>query len=129
MWMRELRRMVANLAVNSNDVKLRSSADIPATPDGIYLPLIQCTACRTTGWLSRLVKTSSKLSTKLDEIYNTWFAARPEATRLYAASSFQRRHRHLLIFHKVKKGASVTLLLGRERQQLQFGKERVLSTI
>ena len=90
MWMRELRRMVANLAVNSNDVKLRSSADIPATPDGIYLPLIQCTACRTTGWLSRLVQSSSKLSTKLDEIYNTWFAARPEATRLYAASSFQR---------------------------------------
>ena len=90
MWMRELRRMVANLAVNSQDVKLRSSADVPANPDGVYLPLIQCTACRTTGWLSRLVQSSSKLSTKLDEIYNTWFAARPEVTRFYAASSFKR---------------------------------------
>jgi DEAD/DEAH box helicase domain-containing protein len=90
MWMRELRRMVANLAVNPQDVKLRSSADVPANPDGVYLPLIQCTACRTTGWLSRLVQSSSKLSTKLDEIYNTWFASRPEVTRFYAANSFKR---------------------------------------
>jgi DEAD/DEAH box helicase domain-containing protein len=90
MWMRELRRMVANLAVNPQDVKLRSSADVPSNPDGVYLPLIQCTACRTTGWLSRLVQSSSKLSTKLDEIYNTWFASRPEVTRFYAANSFKR---------------------------------------
>jgi DEAD/DEAH box helicase domain-containing protein len=90
MWLRELRRMVANLAVDPQAVKLRSSADVPANPDGVYLPLIQCTACRTTGWLSRLVQSSSKLSTKLDEIYNTWFAARPEATRIYAANSFKR---------------------------------------
>lgn len=90
MWMRELRRMVANLAVNSQEVRLRSSADIPVNPDGVYLPLIQCTACRTTGWLSRMVQSSSKLSTKLDEIYNTWFAARPEVTRFYAANSFKR---------------------------------------
>jgi DEAD/DEAH box helicase domain-containing protein len=90
MWMRELRRMVANLAVNAKEVNLRSSADIPANPDGVYLPLIQCTACRTTGWLSRLVQSSSKLSTQLDEIYNTWFASRPEVTRFYAANSFKR---------------------------------------
>jgi DEAD/DEAH box helicase domain-containing protein len=90
MWMRELRRMVANLAVQPKDVKLRSSADVPANPDGVYLPLIQCTACRTTGWLSRMVQSSSRLSTKLDEIYNTWFASRPEVTRFYAASSFKR---------------------------------------
>ena len=89
-WLRELRRMVANLAVQAQSVKLRSSADIPANPDGVYLPLIQCTACRTTGWLSRLVPSSSKLSTKLDEIYNTWFAARPEVMRFYAATSFKR---------------------------------------
>jgi DEAD/DEAH box helicase domain-containing protein len=90
MWMRELRRMVANLAVSPQAVKLRSSADIPANPDGVYLPLIQCTACRTTGWLSRLVQSSNKISTKLDEVYNTWFAKRPEAMRFYAASSFKR---------------------------------------
>jgi len=90
MWLRELRRMVANLSVTSQEVKLRSSADVPANPDGVYLPLIQCIGCRTTGWLSRKVESSSKLSTQLDEIYNTWFAERPEAARLYAASSIRR---------------------------------------
>jgi DEAD/DEAH box helicase domain-containing protein len=90
MWMRELRRMVANLAVSSQAVNLRSSADIPANPDGVYLPLIQCTACRTTGWLSRLVQSSNKISTKLDEVYNTWFAKRPEVMRFYAVTSFKR---------------------------------------
>lgn len=37
-----------------------------------------------------MVQSSSKLSTKLDEIYNTWFASRPEVTRFYAANSFKR---------------------------------------
>ena len=90
LWMRELRRMVANLAVDPINVRLRSAADIAANPDGIYLPLVQCSECHTTGWLSRLVQGSSRLSTKLDEIYNTWFSGRPEATRLYAACSVKR---------------------------------------
>lgn len=86
LWVRELRRMVARLAVTPQDVQLRSERDLPSTRDGIYLPLIQCTQCRTTGWLSRMVNGSPKLSTKLDEVYNTWFARRPEAVRLYAES-------------------------------------------
>ena len=90
LWLRELRRMVANLAVDSADVRLRSAADVAATPDGVYLPMVQCSECHTTGWLSRLVQGSSKLSTKLDEIYNTWFSGRPEAARLYAAVSVKR---------------------------------------
>lgn len=90
LWMRELRRMVANLAINPQDVRLRSEADLGANPNGVYLPLVQCSECHTTGWLSRMVQGSSKLSTKLDEIYNTWFSGRPEAARLYAASSVKR---------------------------------------
>jgi DEAD/DEAH box helicase domain-containing protein len=89
LWMRELRRMVAKVAVNPEDVCLRSSADVAANPDGLYLPLIQCSECHTTGWLSRVVQGSNKVSTKLDEIYNTWFSGRPEATRLYAESSIK----------------------------------------
>lgn len=90
LWLRELRRMVANLSSNAEGVTLRSSADIPGNPEGIYLPLVQCTECRTTGWLSRLVASSNKLSNKLDEIYNTWFARRPESARLYATASVKR---------------------------------------
>lgn len=90
LWVRELRRMVGKLSVAPEDVKFRSDKDLPGERDGVYLPLVQCSQCRTTGWISRLVQGSSKLSTKLDEVYNTWFAKRPEATRLYAAASIGR---------------------------------------
>lgn len=84
--------MVGKLSVDPQDVKFRSERDLPGERDGVYLPLVQCSQCRTTGWISRLVQGSSKLSTQLDEIYNTWFAKRPEATRLYAAESIGRSH-------------------------------------
>lgn len=92
LWVRELRRMVGKLSVKSVDVALRSERDLPGERDGVYLPMVQCIQCRTTGWLSRLVHGSSKLSTQLDEIYNTWFSRRPEAARLYAAESIGRSH-------------------------------------
>ena len=87
LWVRELRRMVSKLSVDPLEVCLRSERDLPGLRDGVYLPMVQCSQCRTTGWLSRLVPGSSKLSTQLDEIYNTWFSRRPEAARLYAAAS------------------------------------------
>lgn len=92
LWVRELRRMVGKLSAEPQEVKLRSARDLPSTRDGVYLPMVQCRQCRTTGWLSRLVQGSSKLSTQLDEIYNTWFARRPESTRLYASASIGRAH-------------------------------------
>jgi DEAD/DEAH box helicase domain-containing protein len=90
LWVRELRRMVAKLARAPQDVRLVPERDLPGHRDGIYLPLIQCTQCHTTGWLSRLVPGSMRLSTDLNEIYNTWFSRSPEATRLYAAGSVTR---------------------------------------
>lgn len=92
LWVRELRRMVGKLEVNPQEVKLRSERDLPAVRDGVYLPMVQCSQCRTTGWLSRLVQGTTRLSTQLDEVYNTWFSRRPEAARLYAAESIARSH-------------------------------------
>jgi DEAD/DEAH box helicase domain-containing protein len=92
LWVRELRRMVGKLSADPQDIRLRSDRDLPGERDGVYLPMVQCSQCRTTGWLSRLVQGSSKLSVKLDEIYNTWFARRPEAARLYATESIRRSH-------------------------------------
>lgn len=92
LWVRELRRMVGKLAIDPHDVRLCSERDLPGERDGVYLPMVQCSQCRTTGWLSRLVQGSSKLSTKPDEIYNTWFSRRPEAARFYAAKSLGRPH-------------------------------------
>lgn len=90
LWVRELRRMVGKLAFDAKEVKLRSERDLPGERGGVYLPMVQCSQCRTTGWISRLVQGSNKLSTNLEEIYNTWFSRRPEAARFYAAESVGR---------------------------------------
>jgi DEAD/DEAH box helicase domain-containing protein len=89
-WMRELRRMVGKVTSDSGRVELRADKDLKARPDGFYLPLIQCSECHTTGWLSRLAPASRKLSNRLDEIYNTWFSGRSEAVRLYAGEDWRR---------------------------------------
>jgi DEAD/DEAH box helicase domain-containing protein len=48
-WVRELRRMVGKLAADSEEVMLRSERDLPGERDGVYLPMVQCRQCRTTG--------------------------------------------------------------------------------
>jgi len=53
-WMRELRRMVGKVTSDPARVVLRADKDLKARPEGLYLPLIQCSECHTTGWLSRL---------------------------------------------------------------------------
>lgn len=90
-WVKELRRMVGKLASTPEEVMLRSERDLPGERDGVYLPMVQCRQCRTTGWISRLVQGSNKLSTNLEEIYNTWFSRRPEAARIYASQSIGRQ--------------------------------------
>src|SRR6266511_1266040 len=89
-WMRALRRMVGKVTSDPARVELRADKDLKARPDGFYLPLIQCSECHTTGWLSRLAPASRKLSNRLDEIYNTWFSGRSEAVRLYAGEDWRR---------------------------------------
>jgi DEAD/DEAH box helicase domain-containing protein len=85
-----LRRMVGKVTSDPARVELRPDKDLKARPEGLYLPLIQCSECHTTGWLSRLAPASHKLSTRLDEIYNTWFSRRSEAVRLYPGEDWRR---------------------------------------
>ena len=85
LWLRELRRMVAKVAVDPQEISLKSSADLKSKPDGIYLPLIQCTQCFTTAWLTRMPSSATKVSTALDEIYNQWFSGSSDIVRLYPA--------------------------------------------
>ena len=82
--------MVGKVTADPARVELRADKDLKARPDGLYLPLIQCSECHTTGWLSRLAPASRKLSNRLDEIYNTWFSGRSEAVRLYPGEDWRR---------------------------------------
>jgi DEAD/DEAH box helicase domain-containing protein len=90
LWMRELRRMVAEVRATSHDIELRAASDVKREPGRLYLPLVQCADCHTTGWLSRLPIGQSKLSTDLDEIYNAWFANQPDVLRLYTSEGLVR---------------------------------------
>lgn len=90
LWMRELRRMVTQVCSDTQNIELRADSDVKREPGKLYLPLLQCADCHTTGWLSRLPNGQPKLSTNLDEIYNTWFAGQPEALRLYARAGLSR---------------------------------------
>ncbi len=83
LWMRELRRMVAKLAADPQQVVLKASADLKSKPVGVHIPLVQCTQCHTTAWVSRLPKGRSKLTDKLDEIYNAWFGGSADVVRVY----------------------------------------------
>ena len=76
--------------MTSQQIELRAESDVKREPGKLYLPLLQCADCHTTGWLSRLPSGQSKLSTDLDEIYNTWFSGQPEALRLYSSAGLSR---------------------------------------
>ena len=88
--MRELRRMVTQVRSDIEQIELRAESDVKREPGKLYLPLLQCADCHTTGWLSRLPSGQSRLSTDLDEIYNTWFSGQPEALRLYSSAGLSR---------------------------------------
>lgn len=85
LWIRELRRMVASVRADAAQIELVSANDVRPQEGRLHLPLVQCTDCHCTGWLSRLPAGQSVVSKDLDLIYNTWFGDQPETLRLYAA--------------------------------------------
>jgi DEAD/DEAH box helicase domain-containing protein len=82
LWMRELRRLVASVHPDGRQVVLRAAADLKAAPEGIHLPLVQCTECHTTGWLARRPDSATRIDHELETIYNAWFRSAPEVSRL-----------------------------------------------
>src|SRR5690606_27758130 len=77
-WMRELRRLVASVTSKRDEVELRSAADLKAETRSLNLPLVQCSECRTTGWLARRPAHAPRLDHELETVYNAWFRAAPE---------------------------------------------------
>ena len=83
LWMRELRRLVASVGGRREEVALSSAADLKAGSGQLHLPLVQCSECRTSGWLARRPANATRLDHDLETIYNVWFRAAPEVARLY----------------------------------------------
>lgn len=82
-WLRELRRLVANVSAKPEEIELQSTADLKANTGRVHLPLVQCSECRTTGWLGYRSNSSPRYVQELDVLYNAWFRAAPEVARLY----------------------------------------------
>lgn len=83
LWARELRRLVAAVGPKGEEVELRSAASLKADAGQLNLPLVQCSECRTSGWLARRPAHASRLDHELETVYNAWFRAAPEVARLY----------------------------------------------
>ena len=83
LWMRELRRLVASIESSPDEVRLHSAADLRVDAGQVFLPLVQCSECRTTGWLARLPAGTLRLDVDLETIYNAWFRSSPDVARLY----------------------------------------------
>jgi DEAD/DEAH box helicase domain-containing protein len=89
LWMRELRRMVATVRASPGEIELVSAYDARPQDGLLHLPLVQCTDCHCSGWVSRLTPGKSTVSRDLDAIYNAWFGSEPETIRLYALAGLK----------------------------------------
>ena len=78
--------MVASVRSRSEDIELISANDVRPQEGRLHLPLVQCTDCHCSGWLSHLPAGQSLLSRDLDLIYSSWFASQPEIVRLYSTN-------------------------------------------
>ena len=72
-WARELKRIVADVAVNPDNVHLHFSDDLKAEHDGIVLPVVQCSECHTTAWLAGDKKGEPEIERDLRTLYNLFF--------------------------------------------------------
>ncbi len=72
LWLRELRRMVAEISVTP---RLVHSDDLPASSEVVYLPPIHCRDCHAMGWGGTLTRTDgAKLVPDLRTFYAAFFS-------------------------------------------------------
>ncbi|MCM8885067.1 MAG: DEAD/DEAH box helicase [Candidatus Thiodiazotropha sp.] len=84
LWTRELRRIVASVGDDSAayPVTLHFSDDLKRTEEKLYLPLVQCTECHATSWITRVEDGGSHVEDDLRSIYNAFFGNDKQTTLL-----------------------------------------------
>jgi DEAD/DEAH box helicase domain-containing protein len=80
LWMRELRRMVAEV---STSPRLRFSDDLNETQLKTHLPLVHCRECGSMGWSGLKKKVSSAISGALKDYYQAFFSHDPKVVYLF----------------------------------------------
>ena len=80
LWMRELRRMIAEVSTNP---RLRFSDDLNETQLKTHLPLVHCRECGSMGWSGLKKKVSSEISGELKDYYQAFFSHSPKVVYLF----------------------------------------------
>ncbi len=88
LWVRELRRMVTPLRRPTDDegrrlpIALGFADDQQQIEGHLSLPLVQCSHCHATAWLTRLAIQQSTIQSELRSIYQAFFTNNQESTVL-----------------------------------------------
>jgi DEAD/DEAH box helicase domain-containing protein len=80
LWMRELRRMVADVSKNPS---LRFADDLNKEQLMNHLPLVHCRECGAVGWSGLKRKTGSKIMGSLKAFYHAFFSHDPKVVYLF----------------------------------------------
>ncbi len=74
LWSRELRRIVASVSDTPKDMHLGFADDLANDKENTYLPIVQCTECHTTAWLTTLDTHDTTIQQDLKTIYTRFFS-------------------------------------------------------
>ena len=80
MWLRELRRMVGEIA---DPPVLRFSDDLKDEQLDRHLPLVHCRECNSMGWVGLKRKQDEQIRTKLEDVYVAFFNNDPKTAFLF----------------------------------------------
>lgn len=80
LWMRELRRMTAEVSKNP---RLRFADDLSEQQLNNHLPLVHCRECGTMGWSGLKRKLSTEISGALKDYYPAFFSHDPKVVYLF----------------------------------------------
>lgn len=89
LWLRELSRLVVLLPTKDEQPMFLFSDDGLVPKDRITLPAIHCRDCGAMGFLTHKEADQQKISTDLQEIYNSYFAHSPKATLLFPLAKLE----------------------------------------
>ncbi len=89
LWLQELRRVVATVSRDQEEVVLQSESAVLSQRERLRLPVVQCRDCHATGWLTIKRPQDSRVEQNADKIYASYFARHQDTflARLYPDDS------------------------------------------
>jgi len=94
LWLRELRRMVADV---SREPALRFADDLHDLTNPLHLPVVHCRECHAAGWGSVKKKEEAALDADIQSFYQAYFGNHPDVCLLFPVAEDATQPRQGLI--------------------------------